>query len=253
MVGMRINRLLLLVLPALVVMFVWATAVPLAAAATNGPPVAPRLRGFGPSTSLNWAGYDATSAAHATTFGSVSAVWVVPAVSAAPSDAYASFWVGLDGDGSNSVEQIGTDSDYVGGQAVYYAWYEMYPKMPVNLSLAVRPGDAISASVTAGVKRSFTLTITDTTTGTSFSTMQKCAKAKLYSAEVIAEAPWSGGVLPLADFGSVSFTSCLFNGLPISSFANNAITMVTSDGTTKATPSTLSHKGTAFTVTWNGY
>jgi hypothetical protein len=252
MIGMRINRLLVLMVLAAAVTLALATLVPVASAATNGP----RLRGLGPETSTNWAGYDATQATNSSsTFTSVSASWVVPAVSTAPTNAYASFWVGLDGDGSNSVEQIGTDSDYVNGQASYYAWYEMYPKMPVNLSLAVKPGDTISASVVAGTKGSFTLTLTDATTGASFTTTQKSAKAKLYSAEVIAEAPWSGGVLPLADFGSVAFTNALFNGQPISSFANNQITMVTSSGAPKATPSVLksTKSGSAFSVTWNGY
>ena len=254
MIGMRINRPLVLMVLAAAVTLALATLVPVASATTNGPPVPPRLRGLGPSTSLNWAGYDATRATNSsTTFTRVSASWVVPSVTTASTNAYASFWVGLDGDGSNSVEQIGTSSDYVNGQARYYAWYEMYPKMPVNLTLAVKPGDAISASVVAGVKGSFTLTLTDATTGKSFTTTQKSAKAKLYSAEVIAEAPWSGGVLPLANFGSVSFTKALFNGLPISSFSNNQITMVTSSGAAKATPSLLDVTGTAFTITWNGY
>ena len=70
---------------------------------------------------------------------------------------------------------------------------------------------------------------------------------------MIAEAPWSVGVLPLANFGSVSFTKALFNGLPISSFSNNQITMVTSSVAAKATPSLLDVTGTAFTITWNGY
>ena len=53
--------------------------------------------------------------------------------------------MGLDGDGTNTVEQIGTDADCSSGKPVYYAWYEMYPKFPVNLSLTINPGDTISA------------------------------------------------------------------------------------------------------------
>ena len=37
--------------------------------------------------------------------------------------AYASFWVGLDGYSSRSVEQIGTDADCRGHTARYYGWY----------------------------------------------------------------------------------------------------------------------------------
>src|SRR3954462_6384485 len=137
------------------------------------------------STSSNWAGYSATGS----TFRSVSATWKQPSATCTSADAYSSFWVGLDGDGSNTVEQIGTDADCSGGRPVYYAWYEMYPKFPVNLSLTIHPGDTVTASVTTDGNGNFTLTIRDTTTGGSFTTTQKLKNAKLGSAEVIAEAP----------------------------------------------------------------
>jgi hypothetical protein len=197
------------------------------------------------STSTNWAGYSATGA----TFKSVSATWKQPAVTCTAATAYSSFWVGLDGDGTNTVEQTGTDADCSGGKPVYYAWYEMYPKFPVNLSLTIRPGDTLSASVTTDGKGRFTLTIRDTTNGGSFTTTQRLRHAKLGSAEVIAEAPSSGGVLPLADFGSVGFSSATVNGQKIGSFHPDRIQMV-SGTTTKATTSALSN-GNAFSVTWD--
>ena len=49
----------------------------------------------------------------------------------------------------------------------------MYPKFPVNLSLTINPGDTISAWVTTAGKGNFTLTIRDTTSGKSFTTVQK--------------------------------------------------------------------------------
>ena len=197
------------------------------------------------STSTNWAGYSATGG----TFTSVSATWKQPAAACTSATAYSSFWVGLDGDGTNTVEQIGTDADCSGGKPVYYAWYEMYPKFPVNLSLTINPGDTVSAKVTTGGNGSFTLTIRDTTTGGSFTTTQKLRHAKLGSAEVIAEAPSSGGVLPLANFGTVGFSAATVNGQPIGSFNPDRIDMV-SGTTTKATTSALSG-GTAFSVKWN--
>jgi len=197
------------------------------------------------STSTNWAGYSATGG----TFTSVSATWKQPAATCTSATAYSSFWVGLDGDGTNTVEQIGTDADCSGGKPVYYAWYEMYPKFPVNLSLTIHPGDTVSAKVTTGGRGSFTLTIRDTTTGGSFTTTQKLKNAKLGSAEVIAEAPSSGGVLPLANFGTVGFSAATVNGQPIGSFNPDRIDMV-SGTTTKAITSALSG-GTAFSVKWN--
>jgi hypothetical protein len=197
------------------------------------------------STSTNWAGYSATGGR----FTRVSATWKQPTATCTAATAYSSFWVGLDGDGTNTVEQIGTDADCSGGKPVYYAWYEMYPKFPVNLSLTIRPGDTLSASVTTDGSGSFTLAIRDTTSGRSFTTVQKLRRAKLGSAEVIAEAPSSGSVLPLANFGSVGFSAATVNGQPIGNFHPDRINMV-SGTTTKATTSALSN-GTAFSVTWH--
>ena len=72
----------------------------------------------------------------------------------------------------------------------------------------------------------------------------------MVSAEVIAEAPSSqSGVLPLANFGTVNFSSAMANGKSISSFNPDKIVIVTQGGTVKAQPSALSG-GTAFSVTW---
>ena len=113
------------------------------------------------STSGNWAGYVATGGG----FTSVSAGWTEPAVSCRSQNTYASFWIGLDGDGSNSVEQIGTESDCSGGRAVYSAWYEMYPGGPVDVAGPISPGDAVQASVSYGGSGHFTLVLADRTKG----------------------------------------------------------------------------------------
>jgi hypothetical protein len=213
------------------------------------------------SYSTNWAGYAVTGAA-----GSVSQVsgnWVVPAVSSSVSG-YSSAWVGIDGYNSSSVEQIGTDSDYLNGRAQYYAWYEMYPAAPVNLSLAIHPGDTVSASVSYSGTNHFTLTITDVTTSGSFSTTQTSSTAQRSSAEWIQEAPSSiRGVLPLANFGTIDFSgaSATVNGTtgPADNSWSNTnlyqIDMVTKTGALKATTSSLSDSGdpltSNFSVTWN--
>ncbi|MFJ2580812.1 G1 family glutamic endopeptidase [Kitasatospora aureofaciens] len=197
------------------------------------------------STSGNWAGYAATGGM----FTSVSASWVQPSVSCAGTNTWSSFWVGLDGDGSNTVEQIGTEADCSGGSPVYSSWYEMYPQYPSNFGNTVRPGDHFTASVTTNGSGSFTLTLSDTTQGWSRTVNKSLRSAALASAEVIAEAPSSSsGVLRLSDFGSVSFTSATVNGRSLGSSNASSITMA-SGGVTKATTSGLSG-GTAFSVTW---
>jgi Peptidase A4 family len=197
------------------------------------------------STSTNWSGYAVTGGRYTT----VSASWTEPTV-ACSGTAYSSFWVGLDGDTSGTVEQTGTDADCSGSTPQYYAWYEMYPKFPVDLGGTVKPGDQLSASVTTNGSGSFTLTINDTTQGWKNSTSARLKSAKLASAEVIAEAPSSsGGVLPLADFGTVSFTGATVNGALLTSSTPgiDAITMQ-SGSTVKAQPGPISNG--SFSVTW---
>ena len=197
------------------------------------------------STSSNWSGYSAINGRYT----SVSANWTQPTASCTSQTTYSSFWVGLDGDGSNTVEQTGTSADCSGGRPSYYAWYEMYPKFPVNLSIAVRPGDSMSGSVTTSGNGRFTLTITNNTTHASYQTTQNLKRAQLRSAEVIAEAPSSsGGVLPLTNFGIANFSAATVNGQSIGSFNPDRIDMV-ANGVTKATTGSLSG-GTSFSVAW---
>jgi hypothetical protein len=197
------------------------------------------------STSSNWAGYAATG----TTFTSVSASWVQPSVSCSRSTTYSSFWVGIDGDGSNSVEQTGTEADCSSGRAVYSSWYEMYPAYPVNYSNAVSAGDHFTATVSrSGTK--YTLTLSDTTKGWTKTTTKTQSGLSNASAEVIAEAPSSSsGVLPLADFGTANFTGATANGQAIGNFSPDKINMA-SGSTTKATTSSLS-SGENFSVTFD--
>ena len=197
------------------------------------------------STSTNWSGYAVTGSR----FTSVSASWTEPTAKCSGT-AYSSFWVGLDGDTSNTVEQTGTDADCSGSTAQYYAWYEMYPKFPVNLKGTVRPGDHLSASVTTNGNGSFTLTISDSTQGWTNTSTQRLKRATLASAEVIAEAPSSsGGVLPLANFGTVSFSGATANGALLTSSTPHidAITMQ-AGSTVKAQPGSISNG--SFSVAW---
>jgi hypothetical protein len=212
------------------------------------------------SYSTNWSGYAVSTGAGAVS--QVAATWTVPAVSTNVSG-YSSAWVGIDGWSSSSVEQIGTDSDYVNGKASYYAWYEMYPADSVNLSLSIHVGDTISALVSTSSPGQFLLSITNVTTDQSFSTTQTSTQAQLSSAEWIQEAPSSiGGVLPLANFGTINFSgaNATVNGTTgpadnaWSGTTLNQINMVTKTLAPKATTSALTDSGSpltsSFSVTW---
>jgi hypothetical protein len=215
--------------------------------------------------STNWSGYAAETNLGSPASNAVTAVsgsWIVPTVTG-KTNAYSSVWVGIDGYSSNSVEQLGTEQDTTkSGGTRYYAWWEMYPNPSVLISgMTISPGDSMSASVTynAGV---FTLQMTDNTTGQSFSTNQS-ATAQRSSAEWIVEAPSSGTVLPLANFGTahISAAQATINGvrgaIDNASWQNTAINMVTRSGspldqTSGLTDTTTSPITSSFTVTFTG-
>jgi hypothetical protein len=195
-------------------------------------------------TSTNWSGY----AANGSTYTSVSTTFKQPSVNCSAGDGYSSFWVGLDGYSSDSVEQTGTEADCSGGQATYSAWYEMYPAYPVTYNNTVRPGDTITETVSEA-SNSYTLTIKDATEGWTKTTTKRESGLARSSAEVVAEAPYDGGVLPLSDFGTVNFTGSTVNGSSLSASNPTGMDMATSSGTPEATVGPLS--GGAFSITWN--
>jgi hypothetical protein len=203
--------------------------------------------------STNWSGYAATGAAGS--FTSVSASWTEPTATCTSggrrsSSQYAAFWVGLDGYSSDSVEQTGTDSDCAGRTPDYYGWYEMYPAYPVYFSNTVEPGDQMSASVTFSGTDTYTLVLHDSTRGWTQTVTQNEAGLDRSSAEVITEAPSSNtGVLPLADFGTVGYSSSDANGSSLGVQNPVDIVMVDNRGAEKDSTSAISATG-AFTNTW---
>jgi hypothetical protein len=234
--------------------------------------------------STNWSGYAVTAGKGGVT--DVKGTWVVPKVdcsgdSSSTPGAYSSFWVGIDGWNSNSVEQIGTDSDCASAidgsptaAGVYYAWFEFYPQASFYIGnpdngfagYAVQPGDTITAEVKSGSSggkgpgKKFSVILTDVTKGWTFTTTSS-GNAQQSSAEWIAEAPCCGSgntVLPLANFAAVAFSNSTATigaaAGGIGSFGNavQEVTMVTENapaGQIKAQPSALI-SGTGFTVTW---
>src|ERR1700744_5187734 len=167
--------------------------------------------------SENWSGYVSGADGQGTQFKSVSGSWVVPAAkcTSATQPTYSAFWVGLGGAGSTeALEQTGTESNCTAsGSASYYAWYELVPKAPVRVDLAVSPGDHMSSKVTVD-GTDVSIWLSDETTGQTFSKTLTMSNPDVSSAEWIAEAPsqCDGSVssctpLPLTDFGNVQCTS----------------------------------------------
>lgn len=242
-----------------------ASAAPSAGGISVGPLVRSGRPGVRPLSSLgrvgnstvvssNWSGYAATGEK----FSDVKGSWVEPSVSCTSRGAqYASFWIGIDGYSSSSVEQIGADSDCRGrNRPSYYAWYEMYPSGSVEIPLSIQPGDSMSAEVAVSGS-TYTLTISDSRSGT-YRTSQALNGAADSSAEWIAESPeicsYTCTLASLADFGTLSFSGAAATGGsvtgPISAFPNSEIVMETSNGTVRAQPSPLTAGGSVFSDAW---
>src|SRR5690242_6361914 len=162
-------------------------------------PHAPKHK-FGRGTSTNWSGYavNGTAATH------VIGTWTQPSATCAPGEnSWSSPWVGIDGNNSNTVEQIGTDTDCSGGAPAYYAWYEMYPKSLVVInSVPVVPGHSYTGQVTY-TGSAYAMQLKDNNTGATFNTTQSSRKARRSSVEWVMEGPSSG---LLTNFRSVSFS-----------------------------------------------
>jgi hypothetical protein len=214
-------------------------------------------------TSQNWSGYVAginLSKLKRHTVMAVYGSWIVPTLAESSQDTWCSLWVGIDGYGSDSVEQIGTEHDWHNGQQQDYAWFEMYPNYSYQIvGFPVGAGDVITASVEYEGDDIFLLSIANVTAGvhttipTSYTTAPNVRRS---SAQWIVEAPYARGVLPLSHFNTVYFSNCAatisYMHGPINNkhWKNDMLTMVTAKEAAKAIPSALSAHGQDFSVAW---
>ena len=228
------------------------------------------------ANSTNWAGY-AIHRPHVA-FRSVEGTWTQPGAQCTPGvRTYSSLWVGLGGFSliSNALEQIGTEVDCKPSGAVHStAWYELVPAPSVQLRLTVRPGDVMHARVAVRGHR-VEISLYDQTRKRGFYKRFTTSFIDVSSAEWIVEAPSQclGSKicesLPLANFGSATFTSAVVQSAKgrVGSISNPSwrqteIKLVpdgrrfvsqgspqTAVGT--ATPSPLSPDGQSFAVTYS--
>jgi Peptidase A4 family len=226
--------------------------------------------------SSNWAGY----AAHrgGVKFKRVTATWHQPKAICTPGLAtYSSVWVGLGGYSvrSRALEQIGGEVDCnARGRVVSGAWYELVPAPSRTISLQVRPGDEMKATVTVIGHRAH-LQLRNLTRRHTFTRTVHTSAVDISSAEWILETPsiCSGGsscqVLPLANFGSATFRSARATTTrnasgPISSRSWNTSKITLAAGgrhfaaaggapaSVSALPSSLSSRRTSFTIIYQG-
>jgi Peptidase A4 family len=196
-------------------------------------------------TDSNWGGYAVTGG----TFTSVTGNWVVPALNCSATSGDISFWSGLDGWTSSSVEQIGLDAVCAsGGKIEYNPWVEMYPADSIYFTDTVKAGDEMTSSVTTNGSGSFTLTLADPTQGWTKTYTKTLKSAALSSAEVIDEAIGSQDIPPCPNFGSIQFTDVTANGEAFASAGTVNTTNLERSGTLLTQDGALS--GTSFGITW---
>ncbi|MBV9416279.1 MAG: hypothetical protein JO363_14960 [Solirubrobacterales bacterium] len=150
------------------------------------------------------------------------------------------------------------------------AWYELVPAASRTLSFAVRPGDEVHAEVTVTGHR-VVVELDNLTEHQSFRRTLYAPSVDVSSADWIVEAP-SGCIssttcqaLPLADFGSVTFTSAaaaprtgrpgtIVDGrwgrtkIKLTSGTTRFVAQSASEALGTATPSPLRGGGSAFDV-----
>lgn len=204
------------------------------------------------NTSLNWAGYAATSG----TFTGVGANWNVPYATAPTSTAQLAAdatWVGIGGVSSHDLIQAGTQTIFQNGAPTYEAWYELLPADSVQVPLTVHPGDAMTVSLTETSAGEWQISFADASTGQNYTT-SIAYQSSLSSAEWIEEMPSDQrGFVSLDNFGNVAFANgfAIENGSRVSLAGAGAQAMIMTNGAgqTLATTSSLGADGASFNVT----
>lgn len=191
-----------------------------------------------------WSGYVSVGRA----FTSVSARFTVPRVTCPEPDMNASFWVGLDGFDSPTVEQIGVEALCRDGEARYAAWWQAYPAPSQPLDLVVIPGHEIVVRVSVGAA-GVRFELRNVTSSVAFEKTLPVSNATFTSAELIAEqsGAWQG---PLSDFDELVFHDATVDGEPFGRADPLALVMVNASGSPRVAVSPLTAAADAFTVRW---
>jgi hypothetical protein len=162
---------------------------------------------FSAKSATSWSGYILTG----TTFTAIHAAWKQPVVTCPTDDARASFWIGIDGWGTGSVEQVGTWGvcNGAGKPVTYRAWWEIVGGGGGAQPFAISPGDSIEASVVFA-NDIYALAVKDLTNKGEFATKAKCGTrpCNRTTAEWIIERP---GGHPLAQYQDMTFSDLRFS------------------------------------------
>jgi hypothetical protein len=186
----------------------------------------------------------------------ISSSWVVPSATGNGSTTTAdSSWIGIGGVFSNDLIQTGTVNEVsASGQISSMAFYELLPDPALEIpSISVSPGDSMSATIDEISSGTWTISISDNTSGQSYTTTVNYTSSNS-SAEWIEEDPSfaNGGLVPFDSFSPANFANAKadVNGIENSISAVNAspITLVDQSGTPLARPTILDTSSAGFSV-----
>jgi len=206
----------------------------------------------------HWSGYIVASDIQnrSPVVSSVSASWTVPEIKSSKNNTFSGLWIGIGGYGEETLIQTGTEQEYINGEFVYYAWYELLPDYLVRIpNIHVRAGDTITASISLINENTNTwsIEIADATQGQRFKKTFVYNSSRL-SAEWVVERPKVNDTFStLADFGNVTFTDCKTtidgNTGAISNFSYAQLVMYDEE-LQLVTISPLTDDGSSFTVSY---
>lgn len=156
-----------------------------------------------------FAGYVDTSSSGGVT--AVSAKFKVPTLSCTSTTAISIFLVGIDGFSSTDFGYASVHADCYNGVASYGAyWADYNSNQAVATSWTPSAGNVIALSVSFSSGK-FKFTLKDLTTKQTTTATSPATGAALTSAECVTDTVKNsmGTILPLSDFGKLSFTKCM--------------------------------------------
>ena len=225
--------------------------------------LAPGLRANA-NQSSNWFGYNQGAVEQGDKlFNSISGNWTVPTATQHTSGQAeaSSDWIGIGGGCVDSgctvtdstLIQTGTEQDVSStGAPSYSAWYELVPAPSLTISsITVHPGDQMHASVSqvASDVNVWDITISDLTTGQSYSTTVPYSST-MGSAEWIEETPLeigtNAGFAALPNLTTTPFSSGTVNGSAVKLSPSEEMDLTDSNGSVIGVPSAPNAAGSGF-------
>jgi hypothetical protein len=192
--------------------------------------------------SSNWSGYVELNGPFTSVTGTFSVPSLVPGT---PQGDQMSEWTGIDGgDGDNSLIQAGFNESPTPGNPNSFTiqpWWEILPAPETFIgSVQIQVGDQVTVAINQVNGTNWSITLTDSTNGESFTTDQTFT-GKASTAEWIVEALTENGqVVTLAPYSpAVSFTNLKFAG----SNGNLQEVIMVQSGNQVSTPSVLTANG----------